>query len=506
MTVTISKMSAGKGCEYLLRTVASGDGDRSLSTPLTRYYTAHGTPPGRWLGSGIASLESRITVGDEVTEEQLRLLIGEARHPVTGQDLGRRHRTYEVPEEGKRRHPVADDGRRPRPATIMRLRQRANLAHRPGKQIRSLSDLTALWRRRVARGVGEDAATWARRLTASPPRRLLRADDIPRDVVEGVGRDVVAAVGEKRATWRRANLHAEASRQTIGWRFATTIDREAVIGLVVDAAERGSLRLTPPELATTPETFLRTDGTSSFRPKHSVVFSSEQLLAAEDRLLQRAGGVSGPTVDVEVVGTIAENLIKGHRLSPEQAQAIVEVAVSGRPVDLLIGPAGAGKTTAMRALHRAWTQQHGRGSVIGLAPSAAAAQVLAGGLGIACENTTKWLYERERRGARFQRGQLVIIDEATLAGTFSLDRITAHAAEAGAKVLLVGDWAQLQSKLGERSRCSPTRATTRPSSSTSIASPTSGRRAPPSTCATAAPRSSTRTSSTSGSPTATPTP
>ena len=204
-------------------------------------------------------------------------------------------------------------------------------------------------------------------------------------------------MGEKRATWRRANLHAEASRQTIGWRFATTTDREAVTGLVVDAAERGSLRLTPPELATTPETFLRADGTSTFRPKHSVVFSSEQLLAAEDRLLQRAATVSGPTVDIEIVDTIAEQPVKGHRLSPEQAQAIAKVAVSGRQVDLLIGPAGAGKTTAMRALHRAWTQQHGRGTVVGLAPSAAAAQVLADDLGIACENTAKWLYEHDRR-------------------------------------------------------------------------------------------------------------
>ncbi|MEP6814024.1 MAG: relaxase domain-containing protein [Marmoricola sp.] len=107
MTVTINKMSAGRGYEYFLRTVAAGDGDRALSTPLTRYYTEDGTPPGRWIGSGIASLESHITVGDEVTEEQLRLLIGEAKHPVTGQDLGRRYRTYKVPEEGKRRHPVA---------------------------------------------------------------------------------------------------------------------------------------------------------------------------------------------------------------------------------------------------------------------------------------------------------------------------------------------------------------------------------------------------------------
>lgn len=33
MTVSIKKMSAGDGYRYLLRTVAAGDGDRSLSTP-----------------------------------------------------------------------------------------------------------------------------------------------------------------------------------------------------------------------------------------------------------------------------------------------------------------------------------------------------------------------------------------------------------------------------------------------------------------------------------------
>lgn len=107
MTVTINKMSAGKGYEYLLRTVAAGDGDRSLSTPLTRYYTEAGTPPGRWMGSGVASLETAIRVGDEVTEEQLKQLIGQGAHPITGEPLGRRYRTYDQPVAGKRRHAVA---------------------------------------------------------------------------------------------------------------------------------------------------------------------------------------------------------------------------------------------------------------------------------------------------------------------------------------------------------------------------------------------------------------
>ena len=97
----------------------------------------------------------------------------------------------------------------------------------------------------------------------------------------------------------------------------------------------------------------------------------------------------------------------------------------------------------MSALRRAWEKNHGAGSVVGLAPSAAAADVLAQDLGISTENTAKWLHEHRRGTWNLTAGQLVIIDEASLAGTLALDTITAHAADAGAKVLLVGDWAQL---------------------------------------------------------------
>ncbi|WP_205548064.1 relaxase domain-containing protein, partial [Leucobacter sp. wl10] len=63
-------MSAGDGYKYLLRSVVAGDGDRSLSTPLTRYYAEVGNPPGSWLGSGLAQLgEGRITPGEEVSEQ-----------------------------------------------------------------------------------------------------------------------------------------------------------------------------------------------------------------------------------------------------------------------------------------------------------------------------------------------------------------------------------------------------------------------------------------------------
>jgi hypothetical protein len=99
----------------------------------------------------------------------------------------------------------------------------------------------------------------------------------------------------------------------------------------------------------------------------------------------------------------------------------------------------------MNALRHAWEAACGAGAVVGPAPSAAAARVLAEDLGITTENLAKRWQNHLDHGATFHAGQLVIVDEASLAGTLSLDPITALAADAGDKGLLVGDYAQRQS-------------------------------------------------------------
>jgi hypothetical protein len=330
---------------------------------------------------------------------------------------------------------------------VLKLRAQATLATRPEKDVRSLAELTAEWRQRATQVLDEDATTWARAITSSEvlPAKV-RADDLPLDVIEQIGLAVTMMVGEKRSTWTRWNLHAEASRQLMGLRFASTMDRKAITGMVVDAAEQASLRLTPPELAISPALFRRADGSSRFRPYASTVFSSESLLQAEDRLLARADKATAPTVSLATIEAITSKPDKkGRSLGADQAAALTAIAMSGRVVDVLVGPAGAGKTTAMNALRRAWEAEHGKGSVVGLAPSAVAAQVLAEDLGIATENTAKWLHTFHTTGTTFTKDQLVIVDEASLAGTFTLDQITAQAEAQGAKVLMVGDWAQLQS-------------------------------------------------------------
>ena len=114
MTVSMRVMSAGDGYKYLLKSVAAGDGDRNLSTPLTRYYAEDGSPPGFWLGSGIPGFGTgTLTAGSQVSEQQLQLLVGMGRDPLTGAPLGRAYQQFasvadRVKERTRRLSPSLD--------------------------------------------------------------------------------------------------------------------------------------------------------------------------------------------------------------------------------------------------------------------------------------------------------------------------------------------------------------------------------------------------------------
>src|SRR5690606_9414383 len=69
-------------------------------SPLTRYYAEKGTPPGRWLGTGLTAMtDGVLATGDEVTEEQLRRLLGQGCDPVTGAPLGRAYPHFKTAVE-----------------------------------------------------------------------------------------------------------------------------------------------------------------------------------------------------------------------------------------------------------------------------------------------------------------------------------------------------------------------------------------------------------------------
>jgi len=95
MTVSMKAIHAGRGYDYLLKSVVRGDANMSDQNPVTRYYTEAGTPPGRWMGSALHAFgDGEIKRGDTVTPQQLQLLIGAGLDPVTGDKLGRAFPTF----------------------------------------------------------------------------------------------------------------------------------------------------------------------------------------------------------------------------------------------------------------------------------------------------------------------------------------------------------------------------------------------------------------------------
>ena len=79
--MSLHKLSAGCGYDYLIRQVAALDATHRGRTDLASYYTERGETPGRWVGRGLAGVDG-LDVGDVVTGEQMRLLFAEGRHPL----------------------------------------------------------------------------------------------------------------------------------------------------------------------------------------------------------------------------------------------------------------------------------------------------------------------------------------------------------------------------------------------------------------------------------------
>jgi conjugative relaxase-like TrwC/TraI family protein len=379
---------------------------------------------------------------------------------------------------------VAFRGRQPSSVEILDLRRRATLETRPAKEHRSLAELSDEWRQRAQPFVGADPTSWVAELADRNDLPPLHATDLAEGILADAAQVATDKVAEQRATFSRANVLAEVHRQLHGVRFASPTERIAVAERTVELALRQSLLVSAPELHSTPERLRRCDGTSRFRAKGHEIYTTAATLEAEARLLEVARRLDGPTVSRATVATVTDANLKGknHGLTLDQGFAVEQIATSGRHLDVLVGPAGTGKSTTMAGLRAVWEAEHGTGSVLGLAPSAAAAEMLATELGTDTETTAKWLHEHRQeteRAAtiaglrsrlrslapsarsnasvrtelsslvrqvatwRLEAGQLVIVDEASLLGTYALDELVNAAEEAGAKVLLVGDQGQL---------------------------------------------------------------
>lgn len=383
-----------------------------------------------------------------------------------------------------------EHGRRPTATTIVKLRQQATLSTRAPKTeaVTPLHTLSRQWHARAMRlgyNPSRVLSETIRRSRTSP----FRSYDFTTDWIDAVASIVKERVAAKRSTWNRWNLLAEAERVCAEIRCLTPEDRSRLIDSIASAAESQSVPLNEYRYSVDANAApdLRRGKQSVFDFHGSRLYTDATTLACEEVVMEARNHDDGPVVSAPVTMDSLDSYLHNNRLElhADQRAAAAKVLLSGNRLDAVVGPAGTGKTTTLGAVKAAWESEFGPGSVVGLAPAAASAEVLGRELAMVTENVAKWLYESVGNGAsqraarffdlerrldfdvnpqnlrrtrpaqetarlaaehhrwHFHPNQLVVVDEASMVSTFQVAALVHQARDAGAKILLVGDPAQL---------------------------------------------------------------
>lgn len=358
-------------------------------------------------------------------------------------------------------------GRDPDNTANLRLAQQATLETRQGKPAPvTLAAKIKDWRAQAVEVVGAAGLEALSR----PLSGRASGTAVQNRTVDEMAQLVLAELSARRSTWTRWNVIAEAERQLRAQRFVSPADREIATTALVDRALSPDLataltpsdgtQIGPPNAALSLTTDRRRRDGSSVLIQHGAGrWTVPWILNAERRLLEHAAAVTSYAMDQQSAAAAVTGFDEAEDGGLDASQRSLAVGFASDPRRLVvgIGPAGGGKTTAMRALAHAWSSEGRR--LVPLAPTAAAAEVLSAELGCRAENLHKFHHALTQStieekptadGApttdewfTLRRGDLVLVDEAGMAGTKMLDWLTMHARERGALVRLLGDPAQM---------------------------------------------------------------
>ncbi|MBO3100621.1 relaxase domain-containing protein [Cellulomonas sp. zg-ZUI168] len=241
-------------------------------------------------------------------------------------------------------------GRAPSRTETTKARQHLTRETRPPKVVRPLRDLLADWANRARTLTGLEPVDLAARALTGAYGRPLRVHDVGPEVRAAIVAQVIEDVSTRRSVWSTWNLGAAALRSSLPLRMASARDRLALTNALVTLAGTACVRI---DDASEPD-------------RHRVgeeSFTSVELLRAERTLLDAAD--TGMRIGNHLAaGQVADRLMT--ELADGQREAVTAVVVSTRCLNVLVGPAGSGKTTTLAALADASRQI--RGDVDGHAP------------------------------------------------------------------------------------------------------------------------------------------
>lgn len=161
-----------------------------------------------------------------------------------------------------------------------------------------------------------------------------------------------------------------------------------------------------------------------------------KALAGKDSLTHH---LSEKLVETEISRIAIKN---GFELNKEQGEAVRYIAQKSGTIACIEGMAGTGKTTALEAINAVY--QSAGYQVIGCALSGKAAEGLEEGSGIKSSTIHSLLLRLERKEIELNEQSVIIVDEAGMVGSRLYHALVENAHKAGAKLVLVGDYRQLQ--------------------------------------------------------------
>ena len=392
-----------------------------------------------------------------------------------------RRRSIDALTERLARRFEAQHGYAPDAHALEKLRQWANHQSRHAKPGEPL-DLDAA----VLRWVAQARAGEAGALEPVMPRVTSRGGPDTADVTEprpiwelreeqalDVMSQALARAQDAQPTWRKADLlrHlGELLPDDVVCRddevAVSSLERLAGRVLGGGAGER-VLCLEAPEWPPVPASLRRADGRSVYRSHSGTRYATLAQLTMEERLIAQAQAGGAPRLAPELAAFLlgadqarleaqlqdaaqtaqAAQEMTGSGLRLDQAAAAFLALTSDRRAEILVGPAGSGKTRTATEAARLW-REVGMGEVIGLTTSQAARNVLARTGVDRAYNTARFLGHREgRRDASapvpVAPGSLLIVDEASMMSMADMAAIMQVAVERGCRVLITGDHEQL---------------------------------------------------------------
>ncbi len=349
---------------------------------------------------------------------------------------------------------MAEDGS-PKPHAHVMLTMRSVDENGFGPKVRdwNRTEMVERWRERWAEHVNERLAELD--IDARIDHRSLEAQGIGLEPQSQIGAPAQRIEGEGIEAADRADMHREIARNN----GARIIANPSV---ALDAITQQQSTFTRRDMAKFAHR--HSDGIEQFNEVMGAMrgspdlvelgqdgrgedrFTTRNMIEAEQRL-HRAAEMMAVKERHEVNDThrdmaLARAEQRGLVLSGEQADALAHVT-DGRDLGIVVGYAGTGKSAMLGVAREAW--EAAGFEVCGVALSGIAAENLEGGSGIASRTIASMEHGWGQGHDMLTSRDVLVIDEAGMVGTRQLERVLSHAAEAGAKVVLVGDPQQLQS-------------------------------------------------------------